>query len=254
MYDFAPNSVDNTIHVFLRDSTTFLAKTGIAFNSAGASAYYERPLGTPTAITLATLASITTAHSDGGFLEVDATNMPGLYRLDLPDAVVASGAPFATITLKFTGVLTVSVNVFIKTSLATIAADVAAILLDTGTDGVVVATGSKSGYSLAADQSGVTVGTVNAIAANAVNASALNADAVTEIVAGFLAASLSEPSGAPASWPVTVQALLEWMGARSINPSTQSDILSVLRNFADTANIATANIAGGATTTKSKWT
>ena len=43
--------------------------------------------------------------------------------------------------------------------------DIDAILADTGTDGVVVASASKTGYSLAADQSGVTIGTVNAIAA-----------------------------------------------------------------------------------------
>jgi len=39
-------------------------------------------------------------------------------------------------------------------------ADIDAILADTGTDGVVVAGASKTGYSLAADQSGVTIGTV----------------------------------------------------------------------------------------------
>lgn len=37
------------------------------------------------------------------------------------------------------------------------------ILADTGTDGVVVASGSKTGYDLNADQSGVTVGTVTTV-------------------------------------------------------------------------------------------
>ena len=41
--------------------------------------------------------------------------------------------------------------------------DTAAILADTGTDGVVVAAGSKTGFSLAADQSAVTVGTVTTV-------------------------------------------------------------------------------------------
>jgi hypothetical protein len=48
--------------------------------------------------------------------------------------------------------------------------DTAAILDDTGTAGVVVASGSKSGYSLASDQSGVTIGTVNALASGAISA------------------------------------------------------------------------------------
>lgn len=42
-------------------------------------------------------------------------------------------------------------------------ADINAILADTGTDGVVVAAGSKTGYSLAADQSAVTIGTVSTL-------------------------------------------------------------------------------------------
>jgi hypothetical protein len=43
-----------------------------------------------TALTLATQ-TVGGAHSDGGFVEVDATNAPGLYRLDLSDAIVAAG-------------------------------------------------------------------------------------------------------------------------------------------------------------------
>jgi len=51
----------------------------------------------------------------------------------------------------------------LPTDAANIAADTAAILLDTGTDGVVVAAGSKTGYSLDADQSAVTIGTVTTL-------------------------------------------------------------------------------------------
>lgn len=54
-----------------------------------------------------------------------------------------------------------------QTSVDTIDTNVDSVLADTGTDGVVVAAGSKSGYSLAADQSGVTVGTVNALGTQA---------------------------------------------------------------------------------------
>lgn len=55
----------------------------------------------------------------------------------------------------------------LDTQLTTIDGNVDDILTDTGTAGVVVASGSKSGYSLAADQSGVTVGTVNALGTQA---------------------------------------------------------------------------------------
>lgn len=104
MYIFEAGSTDITIYVRLRDSTTGLAKTGLAYNSAGASAYYTRPRAAATAITLATQ-TVTGAHSDGGFVEVDATNAKGLYRLDLPDAAVAASAEFVIISIEFDGII-----------------------------------------------------------------------------------------------------------------------------------------------------
>jgi len=65
--------------------------TGLAYNTASLKAYYRKgATGSPAAITLATLANAQAAWSSGGFVEVDATNMPGLYRLDIPDTVIAS--------------------------------------------------------------------------------------------------------------------------------------------------------------------
>lgn len=74
-------------------------KTGLAYNTSGLTAYYARPGSASAAITLVTQ-TVTGAHTDGGFVEVDATNMPGLCRLDIPDAVVAAGVRSAVITLK----------------------------------------------------------------------------------------------------------------------------------------------------------
>jgi hypothetical protein len=51
------------------------------------------------AITLADLAAITTAWSSGGFKEVDAVNMPGWYRLDVPNAALALSADEVVVTL-----------------------------------------------------------------------------------------------------------------------------------------------------------
>jgi hypothetical protein len=98
-------SVDQTIYFRLRDATTGLAKTGLLFNSAGAVCRYTRNRSTATAITLATLAAADSAHSDGGFKEVDGTNAKGLYRLDLVDAAVATGSPTVEISLEFDGVI-----------------------------------------------------------------------------------------------------------------------------------------------------
>jgi hypothetical protein len=79
-------------YIFINDSTstTGAGLTGLVFNSAGLTAYYVTERGTPTAITLVTLASATAAYSSGGFIAVDATNLPGVYRLDIPAAVFAT--------------------------------------------------------------------------------------------------------------------------------------------------------------------
>ena len=47
----------------------------------------------------ASLSALTDAHSDWGWKEVSATDHPGLYRLDIADAVFASGAWEAVVTI-----------------------------------------------------------------------------------------------------------------------------------------------------------
>jgi hypothetical protein len=95
-------STDVTTYVFIQDSskTTGVGLAGLAYNTTDLVASYVRPLGTRQALTLATLAAADSAHSDGGFKEIDATNMPGVYRLDLPDAVCATGVPSVVVMLK----------------------------------------------------------------------------------------------------------------------------------------------------------
>jgi len=67
--------------------------TGLLFSDieTGGSASYSRQGAARTDLTLITLASASAAHADGGFILVDDTNMPGLYRCDYPDAAFATG-------------------------------------------------------------------------------------------------------------------------------------------------------------------
>jgi hypothetical protein len=84
-------ATSQTIDIFVLDSssTTGGGLTGLVFNTAGLTCYYRKgALGTPTAVTLATLASVTTPWATGGFIAVDATYMAGVYRLDIPDVVI----------------------------------------------------------------------------------------------------------------------------------------------------------------------
>jgi hypothetical protein len=66
--------------------------TGKVFNSTGLVASYAGTKLARVAITLADLAAITTAWASGGFKEVDSTNMPGWYRIDVPNAALALAA------------------------------------------------------------------------------------------------------------------------------------------------------------------
>lgn len=96
------DSTDQSIDIFIQDasSTVGAGLDGLVYNTSGLTCYYRRGhTGTATALTLATLATIGTAHADGGFKEIDATNAPGAYRLDLSDAIVASGVQFVTLYL-----------------------------------------------------------------------------------------------------------------------------------------------------------
>jgi hypothetical protein len=81
----------------LKATTTGAAQTGVAFGSV--TAYYLRQGGTPVAISLSALGSINAAFSAGGWYEADAAHMPGLYRIDIPDAAWAAGVDWVEISV-----------------------------------------------------------------------------------------------------------------------------------------------------------
>jgi hypothetical protein len=100
---------DYTVLILIRD-TAGAPKTGLTNASAGIDVCYTRvetdndvvlTAGAPVA--LATPA-LTDPHLDWGFLQVDATNAPGLYRLDIADGVFATGAWSAVVSLIATGI------------------------------------------------------------------------------------------------------------------------------------------------------
>ncbi len=81
------------LEVFVQNNSvsTGAGLTGLVYNTASLSGYYKRnTAGTATPISLATATVGTWAT--GGFVEVDATHMPGLYEFDPPNAAFAAGA------------------------------------------------------------------------------------------------------------------------------------------------------------------
>lgn len=95
------DSTNVSVDVYIIDSTDGTPELGVLFNTAGMDLEYRREGAAVVNITEATLAALTTAHTDGGFLEIGH----GLYRLDLPDAAVATGAETVSIQGTVTGMI-----------------------------------------------------------------------------------------------------------------------------------------------------
>ena len=92
-YQIYAGSTSQTVRFFIQDtsSTVGAGLTGLTHSSSGLTCYYSKGIAAATAVTLASQTA-TGAYTSGGFCAVDGTNMPGLYRLDLPDVVVDTEA------------------------------------------------------------------------------------------------------------------------------------------------------------------
>jgi hypothetical protein len=75
--------------------------TGLVYNSSGLTWYYWREDEGNAGGTSVTLATATRGTwSSGGFVEKDATNLPGEYEIGIPDAALAAGAKWVKMVLK----------------------------------------------------------------------------------------------------------------------------------------------------------
>jgi len=88
----APASTSQSIELYL-------GATGLTFATSGLAAYYVRNQSAPVAITLVTQTP-TGAWSSGGFAEISSSLVPGVYRLDVPNAAFAAGASDVTIVVR----------------------------------------------------------------------------------------------------------------------------------------------------------
>lgn len=94
-------STDVSVVIRIMDSTDGTPETAVTFETSGIDLWYRREGAAAVDITEATLAALTTAHADGGFLAI----ADGLYRLDVPDAAFAVGAPGVQIGGTVTGMV-----------------------------------------------------------------------------------------------------------------------------------------------------
>lgn len=174
---------------------------------------YLRQGGTRTSITASDLGSVNASHSDGGVKEIDATNMPGLYRLDIPDAAIATGADWVHISVKVAGCFVYHERIPLTTNIiqtgdayarlgapagASAAADIAAIkaVLPTalGANGNIKAdvrdfNGAAGTFASGRPEVNTTHAAGTAWGSGAITASAIAADAIT---AAKVAADVSQ--------------------------------------------------------------
>lgn len=101
---YNPTEKSNTDYKLVSDKSQqsinlYLGATGISYNSTGLTAYYIRQNSSPVAIGL-TNNTPSGSWISGGFSEISSSYTPGLYRLDLPDAVSVSGVDNVNVVIK----------------------------------------------------------------------------------------------------------------------------------------------------------
>ena len=99
-FSFEKSSVSKIVNVRIENSsvTTGAGLTGLAYNSASLSAYYIRP-GALASASISLVTATVGTYVSGGFVEVDATNLPGVYQFSIPNACLKSGAEQCLILL-----------------------------------------------------------------------------------------------------------------------------------------------------------
>jgi hypothetical protein len=134
----APASTSQSIELYL-------GATGLTFSTSGLAAYYVRNQSAPVAITLVTQTP-TGAWASGGFAEISSSLVPGVYRLDVPNAAFAAGASDVTIVVRGASGTNGAVLTVTLSSGGLTAAQTAAAVLDAVGSSYVTA--GSIGYSI----------------------------------------------------------------------------------------------------------
>jgi len=161
----APGSTSQSIELYL-------GVTGLTAATAGLSASFNRTRSLAVPITLVAVSLMTDGWVSGGFKEVNPSTMPGVYRLDLPDAAVAAGADDVTVVVRGASGTNGAVMTVKLSSGGLTAAQTAQAVLDAvasthnniGSIGAFIQ--DKSGYSLSTSQTFNTTGSVGSVTGN----------------------------------------------------------------------------------------
>lgn len=99
-------STDQTTYVRIIDSGDGTPETGVTSATSGLDLEYVRTGAAPVDLTESDLGSTSASHSDGGIIHVGGGN----YRVDLPDAAVASGVNEVIVQGTVTGMIVLPVR------------------------------------------------------------------------------------------------------------------------------------------------
>ena len=179
-------STDITTYFAMRLVATGADATGLTI--ADFDLQYVRTRTAPAAKVDATaLATTNTAHTDNYGIEIDATDQPGLYRFDWPDAAFAAGVKEVILSVKHTSCLTehlrVEIDPFGAPAGASLAADIAAIEAQTDDIGV-------AGAGLTALATQASVNTIDDFLDTEIAAIKAKTDSLTFTVAGQVDANI----------------------------------------------------------------
>jgi len=181
----APGSTSQSIELYL-------GATGLTASTSGLTARYNRTRTASVSIPLVAR-TIAQAWTAGGFAEVDAVDMPGVYRLDIPDAALQAGADDVTVVVRGASGTNGAVMSIKLSSGGLTAAQTAQAVLDAtasthnniGSIGAFIQ--DKTGYSLSTSQTFNTTGSVGSVTGNVVGTVGGVAGNVTGNIAGSVA-------------------------------------------------------------------
>mgnify|MGYP000855145491 FL=1 len=103
-YRITPNSSAKSLVMKIR-GTNGKSQKGLVFSSTGATASYTREGAASVSFPLVSLATASSSWVSGGFKELSQALSGGLYRVDVPNAALVSGAQYVLISVSFTGTL-----------------------------------------------------------------------------------------------------------------------------------------------------
>ena len=102
MSELDAGSTDVTRYVMLLDEVTSEPETGYTITDLDLT-YVRNQSAAAAKVDATALGSVGAAHADNQAIEVDGTNMKGLYRVDWPDAAFAAGAAGVVLSINGAG-------------------------------------------------------------------------------------------------------------------------------------------------------